>query len=105
MKLFDPIDPPNVSPRKRRLTRRRFFTSAVAAIAGVGVYTWQVEPRWAELVERKLPIANLSTDLAGKKIVHLSDIHVGPVSTAYLDSWFREIATLKPAMILITGAS
>lgn len=88
---------------KRRLTRRRFFASAAAAMAGVGVYTWQVEPRWAELVERKLPIANLPPYLAGKKIVHLSDIHVGPVSSTCLDSWFREVATLKPAMILVTG--
>lgn len=90
-------------PRRRLVTRRRFFATAAAAIVGVGVYTWQVEPRWAELVERKFPIANLPPHLVGKKIVHLSDIHVGPVSATYLESWFREIATWNPAMILISG--
>jgi predicted MPP superfamily phosphohydrolase len=88
---------------KRRITRRRFFASAFAASAGVGVYTWQVEPRWAERVERKLPIANLPPHLVGKKIVLLTDIHVGPVSPEYLTSWFREIATWNPAMILVSG--
>lgn len=88
---------------KRRITRRRFFVTAAAAIAGVGVYTWQVEPRWAERVEHKLPIAILPPHLVGKKIVLLTDIHVGPVSPEYLTSWFREIATWNPAMILVSG--
>ncbi|QEL14504.1 metallophosphoesterase [Limnoglobus roseus] len=91
--------PPPPKPKRRLLTRRRFL----AAVAGVGFYTWQVEPRWAVLTERQLPIANLPPDLVGKKLVHISDIHVGPVSPTYLTSWFREISSLKPDLILITG--
>ncbi len=85
------------------MTRRRFIASALASVAGVGVYTWQVEPRWAERVERKLPIRNLAQELVGRTVVQLSDIHVGPVSSAYLTSWFHEINSWKPDLILITG--
>lgn len=91
---------PAPRPKRRRvITRRRFL----AAVAGVGVYTWQIEPRWATLNERQLPIANLPPHLVGKTIVHLSDIHVGPVSPTYLTNWFQAINDLKPAMVLITG--
>jgi hypothetical protein len=92
-----PAPPPK--PKRRIVTRRRFL----AAVGSLGIYTWQVEPRWAELVERPLPVANLPPHLAGKRVVHLSDIHVGPVSPTYLTSWFREISSLKPDLILVTG--
>jgi uncharacterized protein len=90
---------PSPKPRWRILSRRRFL----AAVAGVGFYTWQIEPRWAQVVERLLPIPHLPTSLVGKQLVHLSDIHVGPVSPTYLASWFREINTWQPDFILITG--
>jgi uncharacterized protein len=91
--------PTEPKSRRRILTRRRFLLGCAA----LGVYTWQIEPHWARLVERKLPIPNLPESWVGKKLVHLSDIHVGPVSSRYLSSWFREINSWKPDLILITG--
>lgn len=59
--------------------------SAAAAAAGVGAYTWQVEPHWVEVVERDLPIGGLPPELAGARMVQISDLHVGPrVSDEYL---------------------
>jgi predicted MPP superfamily phosphohydrolase len=70
------------------LTRRQFLAlggAALASGAGLGLYTWQVEPHWVELVRRPLPLANLPPALEGRTLLQLSDLHVGPrVDSAYL---------------------
>ena len=63
------------------LTRRRFLQASgamiAAATAGLGFYTWRVEPHWLEFVYRSLPIRGLPSSLQGRTLVQLSDIHVG----------------------------
>ncbi len=70
------------------ITRRRFLKISVAGAglgAGVGIYTWGVEPHWLEIVERRLPISSLPEDLVGWRLVQLSDLHIGPrVDDEYL---------------------
>lgn len=44
---------------------------------GLGLYAWQVEPHWVELVERPLPLAGLPRELLGTTLVQSSDLHVG----------------------------
>jgi hypothetical protein len=61
----------------RRRFLRRSLGSAVALAAGTGLYAWRLEPRWVEFVERPLPIAGLPEALIGKRLVQLTDIHVG----------------------------
>jgi predicted MPP superfamily phosphohydrolase len=99
-------NPTDVSTKSRipRLTRRRFLTLTGLAAVGVGVYTWRVEPHWIELVERDLPIRNLPPDWVGRKLVQISDIHVGPVvDTAFLESAIQRLSDLHADMIVITG--
>ena len=70
------------------MNRRRFLTigaSALGAAAATGVYAWQIEPYWLELVRRPMPLPNLPEALVGKTLLQVSDIHVGPrVSSDYL---------------------
>ena len=70
------------------VTRRQFLRvggAALASAAGLGLYAWQVEPHWVEIVRRPMPLENLPPALAGRTLLQLSDIHVGPrVSSAYL---------------------
>jgi len=86
------------------LTRRRFLSGLIAATGVTGLYTWRVEPTWVEFVRRELPIAHLPPALAGKTLVQLSDIHVGPqVDDDYLSRVFAEVSALNPDLVVHTG--
>jgi uncharacterized protein len=95
----DPAGPQasQAPPRRKwrsRLTRRRFLAATALGACGVGLYTWRIEPHWVEVVERDLPIAGLPTDLHGRRLVQISDLHVGrSVDSEYLvGCLMREIA-------------
>lgn len=90
-----------------RLSRRVFLQTtgtALAASAATGFYTWRIEPHWVEFVHHRLPVAHLPASLAGKRLVQLSDIHVGPrVDDDYIVETFRATAELQPDIVVITG--
>jgi predicted MPP superfamily phosphohydrolase len=76
----------------------------VAAAAGTALYTWRIEPHWVEFVHRRLPVTGLPVSLAGKRLVQLSDIHVGPrVDDDYIIETFRAVTDLRPDIVVITG--
>lgn len=87
---------------------RRAFLHALGACAGLGAgvtyYTFQIEPMWLEVVRRPLPMRRLPAALAGRTLVHLSDLHVCPfVSDDYLFDTFRRVAALAPDIVVFTG--
>ena len=88
-----------------RLSRRSFLAlSGIGAAAGVGLYTWRVEPHRLEIVRRPLRIASLPPRLAGKSLVQISDLHVGPrVADDYVTATFRRIEALRPDIVVFTG--
>jgi hypothetical protein len=87
------------------LSRRRFLAASAAAVAGgTGLYTWRVEPHWVEVVRRRMPIPGLPPALAGRTLLHLSDLHVGPlVDSRYLIDSLRRAAALAPDLVAVTG--
>jgi predicted MPP superfamily phosphohydrolase len=89
------------------LTRRRFLSLSAAASglgAGTGLYTWRCEPHWLDIVQRPLPIAGLPQPLAGKMLVHLSDLHIGPqVADDYLIRAFDVVRKIAPEIVVYTG--
>ncbi|HVK12315.1 MAG TPA: hypothetical protein VM597_26415 [Gemmataceae bacterium] len=87
----------------RLLTRRRFFTTVGAGMAGAGVYAFGIEPHLFTVTRRDLPVAYLPNDLDGKRLVQLSDLHLGPVRAAYLLDCFARVAKLRPEVIVLTG--
>jgi Calcineurin-like phosphoesterase len=90
-----------------RVTRRGFLgtVGVVAGIAaGTGLYTWQVEPNWPVVVQRQLPVRALPARLVGRTLVQISDTHVGPsVEDSYLVDVFRQVASLRPDIVVVTG--
>ncbi|MFO0896336.1 MAG: metallophosphoesterase [Pirellulales bacterium] len=91
-----------------RLNRRRWLKLAGGSLAvsglGLGAYAWRVEPHWIDLVGRKLSIKNLPSDLAGKRLVQISDLHIGPVvDLAYIKAALDRVARLEPEIVVITG--
>src|SRR3982751_3334275 len=89
------------------MTRRRFLAfgaGALAATAAGGVYAWQIEPFWVDLVRRPMPLANLPETLVGKTLLQVSDIHVGPhVSSDYLIRSLVAARSLEPDFVAFTG--
>ena len=89
------------------ISRRQFLWTAAAACgagAGAGIYTWQLEPHWLEIVRRPLPIRRLPAALDGTTLAQLSDIHVGRrVSDDYVLDTFRRVAALTPDIVVYTG--
>ena len=85
---------------RRRILRLGVYGGGAATLA----YTALVEPFWLELVERKLPIANLPESLKGKTLVQISDLHASSrVSTSYLVESLQRVAALKPDIVVYTG--
>lgn len=86
------------------LNRRQLFGATVASFAGVGLYTWRLEPHWLETVRRVLPIRNLPPSWAGATVAHLSDLHIGPqVDPRYLQGVFDQVKKLSPKIVVYTG--
>lgn len=89
------------------LSRRRFLRlggAALAGAAGVGLYTWQIEPHRLEVVRLPMALPHLPNEHAGRTLLQLSDLHVGPqVDSTYLMEAFRVSAELQPDYVAITG--
>ena len=78
--------------------------ASTAGMLAVGAYTWRVEPHWVEVVERDLSIASLPPALAGKTLIHLSDLHVGPeVADDYLIRQLQAVSALEADVLALTG--
>jgi uncharacterized protein len=86
-----------------RITRRRFFACLGTALAGTGAYAYGIEPHLVTVVRRDLPIAGLPTDLDGKRLVQVSDLHVGPTGDDYLIDCLAHVGKLRPELVVITG--
>ena len=89
------------------MTRRKFLGLAAmgaGCAAGVGLYTWRVEPHWLQIVRRRLPVLHLPDALAGCTLAHVSDLHIGPrVDDAYLLRCFERLMALAPEIVVYTG--
>jgi uncharacterized protein len=89
------------------MNRRRFLAvgaSTLAAAAGTGLYAWQIEPYWLDIVRRPMPLENLPPGLVGKTLLQVSDVHVGPrVSSDYIVRSFLAARELAPDFVAFTG--
>jgi hypothetical protein len=95
------------SPGARMMNRRRFLrlgAGALATGATLGAYSRWVEPHWLEVTHRRLAVPALPTDLAGRSLVQISDLHTGPrVDETYLVSVLELVKGLRPDIVAFTG--
>ena len=87
---------------------RRTFAKSLTAVTGgallTGLYTWQIEPFWLEIVYQKMKVKNLPKELVGKTVMQISDIHVGDrFDYKFLIDSFQQVAQLKPDYVVYTG--
>lgn len=95
-------------PDPSKLTRRAWVLGAAAGGAtlslGSTLYAWRIEPHWVRLIHQPMPMPGLPSSMVGKRIVQVSDLHVGPVvDNAYLRGALRRLAELEPDYLVLTG--
>jgi uncharacterized protein len=99
-----PAEPATRPGTSRRTFLRRLAKCGAALAVPVVFDTFFLEPHWVEFVERDLPIRHLPQEWVGKRLVQLSDIHVGhSVSDDYLIESFRRVAELQADVVIATG--
>jgi predicted MPP superfamily phosphohydrolase len=78
--------------------------AAVVAAAGFAWYAVRVAPHRVEFVRRPLPVENLPSGLAGRTLVHISDIHAGGLMRdRHLTDTFEAVTRLAPDLVVWTG--
>jgi predicted MPP superfamily phosphohydrolase len=65
---------------------------------------WRIEPRWVEWNHLDMPTSNLPASLVDKKLVQISDIHIGEtVDEEYIIEQFKRISKINPDILVYTG--
>ena len=90
------------------MNRRKFLKSAFWGFTGIGLfsgfYAWQIEPFWLEFVKVKMPIKNLPSDLIGKTLMQISDIHIGNrFDYHFVINSFKKAKEFNPDFVVYTG--
>lgn len=89
---------------KRRKFIKKSIIASIGAILSTALYSIKIEPFWLEFVEQKMPIKNLPKHLVGKKLMQISDIHVGKrFDPNYLIESFQKAKEYQPDFVVYTG--
>jgi uncharacterized protein len=97
-KLWTHIDPPPTP------ARRAFLGRALATLPIAGAYGLVRSASGANLREVPLYFADLPASLEGLRILHISDIHIGPyIRLPDLEKLLLRAEELQPDLALITG--
>ncbi|ASW74819.1 phosphoesterase [Chryseobacterium piperi] len=87
---------------RKTFLKRLFQVSVLGAFPAL--YSWQVEPFWVEFVQRKLPVKNLPNHLEGKRLMQISDLHVGNrFDWNFLIESFQKAKSYNPDFVVYTG--
>jgi uncharacterized protein len=88
------------------MKRRRFLKFLASGIVcGSGLLGWAtcVEPHWLEITHHPLKLANLPPSLIGKRLVQLSDFHIGRTDGDFLRSTMKLVNQLEADFHILTG--
>lgn len=93
-------------PTTKRITRRHLLRAATGCLGATGasaVWAIAFEPHWLTTSTYLLPLANLPQHWIGRRVVQISDLHVGQVDAEYLKRSMEVVNQLAPDLLLITG--
>lgn len=87
---------------RRKFLKRTLLGGAGLALAG-GVYTIGIEPIWILVTRHRIRIPGLAPELHGKRIVQLTDLHLGSTGASQVSRAVDKAAALRPDMFVLTG--
>ena len=96
----------NGQPPAPLVTRRRLLLSGAGVVAAGGIagYAMSVATRRYEITHRTIPIRGLPPELAGLRIVQLTDIHHGPwIPLPHVRAVVAATNALDADLVLLTG--
>ncbi len=77
------------------------LAAALPALLG---YARFVEPYWLRVIEQPLILSDLPAAAEGRRVVQLSDLHLGPwISPEYLNRAVTLANSLEPDLMVLTG--
>lgn len=83
---------------------KNFLWSAASRVYLHGLCPWELQDDWVLIERREMPLANLGAGLDGAMLVHLSDLHLSPItSEKHLDRIIDLVNGLEPDFVAITG--
>ncbi len=97
------IDNSEKMPERPKISRRAVVRSILAAGTGLMGWSCLVEPVWLQTTFHRLNIPELPQVWKGRRLVQISDFHIGCTSIGMLQRAMREVNRLKPDILVITG--
>lgn len=86
-----------------RISRRKVLAATMASGAGLLGWSFGIEPIWLQVAYHRLVVPNLPARWKGKRLVQLSDLHIGRTSTRLLKNAMHVTNQLEPDILAITG--
>jgi len=85
-------------------SRRDFLKASLLGVAGLALYSGEVERHWIDVENRDITLRDLAADFEGMRIVQLSDIHMDYYTEPFfLRRVVERINQLKPDAVFLTG--
>jgi uncharacterized protein len=85
-------------------SRRDFLKASLLGVAGLALYSGEVERHWIDVENRDITLRGLAADFEGMRIVQLSDIHMDYYTEPFfLRRVVERINQLKPDAVFLTG--
>jgi predicted MPP superfamily phosphohydrolase len=93
-----------IDPARRLFFARLIGGASVLGVAGLAAWGFREALGSVGVVELDVKIKNLPKELAGFRLVQISDVHIGPLlHKQWLEGIVAKIQTLKPDLVAITG--
>jgi|SRR5665213_68338 len=94
----------SLPPSTRLTSRRHFLTAGLCGVAGLALYSGEIERHWVEVSHRDVYLPGLSAAFDGMRIAQISDIHMDEFTEPFfLRHVIDRINQIKPDAIFITG--
>jgi uncharacterized protein len=89
--------------RKQHAWRQAIWRG-LSTMGLTGLHVLPVHARWVDIHRRKMPLKHLHPDLAGYRVVQISDLHYSPLVTqGYLKQMIELVNRQRPDVVLATG--
>lgn len=100
-----PLSSPTMKQTSKPIfTRRTFLKASALGVAGLALYSGEVERHWIDVLRHDVNLQGLHPEFDGMRIVQLSDIHMDRFTEPFfLRNAIEKINGLSPDAVFLTG--